>query len=117
MKYLVGNIADVPRGGKRSYKIKNIPIVVVHSEKDQFYAIYERCPHQGVSLCAGTLGGETVAAEPGAPFEYAREGEILRCPWHGFSFDVTTGVCVNASEFRVRTYPLSIDQSQLFLEL
>jgi nitrite reductase (NADH) small subunit len=117
MKYFIGNVAEIPAGEKRSYKVKNIPLVVVHSKKDQFYAIYERCPHQGVSLCAGTLAGETLATGPGAPFEYAREGEILRCPWHGFSFDVTTGVCINASEYRVRTYPLSIDQSQIFLEL
>ncbi|GCF10839.1 Rieske (2Fe-2S) protein [Dictyobacter arantiisoli] len=117
MKYLVGNVAEVPRGEKRSYKIKNIPIVVIHSAQDQFYALYERCPHQGVSLGNGTLGGTTCATGPGAAFDYTREGEILRCPWHGFSFDVTNGACVNAESLRVRTYPLTIDNSQIFLDL
>jgi 3-phenylpropionate/trans-cinnamate dioxygenase ferredoxin subunit len=117
VKHLIGNVADIPPGEKRQYHIKNIPIVVVHSADGRFHAIYDRCPHQGVELCKGALSGETEAAGPGAPFVYRRDGEILRCPWHGFGFDVTTGACVNAPEFRVRTYALSVEQSQLYLEL
>jgi nitrite reductase (NADH) small subunit len=92
--------------------------VVVHSKKGEFYAIYGLCPHQHSVLAAGTLGGLTVAEQPGETFEYIREGEILRCPWHGFSYDVTTGACLSeAKKLRVKTYPLTIADQEVFLEV
>jgi 3-phenylpropionate/trans-cinnamate dioxygenase ferredoxin subunit len=117
MKYRVCDITEIPPGEKRAYTVKNVSLIVVHSQQGEFYAIYDRCPHQHASLNDGVLCGVTSAAQPGDTFEYTREAEIIRCPWHGFSFDVTTGHCMNAPEFRVRTYPLSIHQSQLFLDL
>jgi nitrite reductase (NADH) small subunit len=118
MKYRVCRVEDIPPGEKRTYSIKNVPIVVVHSQQGQFYAVYGRCPHQHGALGEGVLGGQTVAAQPGEAFQYIREGEILRCPWHGFSFDVTTGACLAAPErLRVKTYPLLIDERQIFLDV
>ena len=117
MRYRVCHVEDIPRGEKRTYTFKNLPIVVVHDKRGEFHAVYERCPHQGARLGAGTLGGQTAAPEPGTAFEYVREGEILRCPWHGFSYDVTTGACLTAERLRVKTYPLIIDNHELFLDL
>jgi len=118
VKYRVCQVEEIPRGEKRSYTIKNMPIVVVHSKQGKFYAIYGVCPHHRGPLAAGVLGGKTEATQPGQDFQYVREGEILRCPWHGFSFDVTTGACLLASErLRVKTYPLTIDDRQVFLDV
>ena len=118
MKYHVCNVQDVPRGEKRTFTVKNIPIVLIHSNQDEFYAIYSICPHQHGNFGYGALGGLTAASEPGAEFCYIREGEILRCPWHGFSFDVTTGACLTAPEkLRVKTYPVVLQDDNVFLEL
>lgn len=117
MKYQVCQVEEVPRGEKRSFTIKNIPVVVIHNQKGEFYAIYDRCPHQRAVLSDGKLCGLTVADQPGAIFEYHREGEILRCPWHGFSFDVTTGACLTAEKMRVKAYPLTIEDQKIFLDV
>jgi nitrite reductase/ring-hydroxylating ferredoxin subunit len=118
MKYRVCNVQDIAPGETRSFSIKNIPIVLVRSKQGEFYALYGLCPHQRCSLATGVLGGLTVAPQPGAAFEYIREGEILRCPWHSFSFDVTTGACLTApKKLRVKTYPLSITNQEVFLEV
>lgn len=118
MRYRICHIEDIPRGEKRSYTIKNLPIVVVHSKQGEFHAIYGRCPHQHAALGDGVLVGETRASQPGEAFHYEREGELLRCPWHGFSFDVTNGTCVAAPErLRVKTYALTVDNQELFLEV
>jgi nitrite reductase (NADH) small subunit len=118
MKYRVCHVQEIPSGEKQGFTIKNIPIVIVHSKQGEFYAIYGLCPHQRSALAAGALGGLTVASQPGEAFQYVREGEILRCPWHGFSYDVTTGACLSeAKKLRVKTYPLSIINQEVFLEM
>jgi 3-phenylpropionate/trans-cinnamate dioxygenase ferredoxin subunit len=41
-----------------------------------------------------------------------REGEILRCPWHGWEFDLTTGRSVfMPAEVRVKSYPVEVQLS------
>lgn len=118
MKHRLCTVEEIPAGEKRGFTVKNIPIVVVHSQKGEFYAIYGMCPHQRSPLLAGVLGGLTVAEQAGQAFEYIREGEILRCPWHGFSYDVTTGACLaEEKKLRIKTYPLTIEDRAVFLDI
>jgi 3-phenylpropionate/trans-cinnamate dioxygenase ferredoxin subunit len=73
-----------------------------------YYALRNRCPHQGAPLCMGSVQG---TAHPTSPGEYAwgREGEILRCPWHGWEFDITTGRSLfNPHSTRVRKYEVTV---------
>lgn len=118
MKYRICHVNDVPAGEKRIYTVKQIPLVVIHSKAGEFYAIYRFCPHQRGDMGRGILGGLTQAEQAGAPFDYTREGEIIRCPWHGFSYDVVSGTCLTAPDkLRMRTYPLTITDQGVFLEL
>ncbi len=118
MEYHVCSVGDIPRGEKRAFTVKNIPVIVVHSQAGAFYATYRICPHQRGDLDYGLLGGLTDANTPGKEFEYIREGEILRCPWHSFSYDVTTGVCLTAPDkLRVKTYPVLIHEQEVFLDI
>jgi len=40
-------------------------------------------------------------------------GEILRCPWHGWEFDILSGrsIC-NPHRVRVRTYEVTIQDNE-----
>jgi len=52
---------------------------------------------------------------PSQPGEYiwGREGEILRCPWHGWEFDLITGRSIfNPHKMRVRTYEVTIERQE-----
>ena len=43
-------------------------------------------------------------------YEYSRPGEILRCPWHGWEFDVKTGQSwYDPAKTRVRQYPVTLE--------
>lgn len=56
----------------------------------QFRAYRNACPHAGAPVCLGRVSGTPL---PSKVYEYiyGREGCILRCPWHGWEFDLKTG--------------------------
>lgn len=75
----------------------------------KFFALRNSCPHQGAPLCTGRLASFLTAMVPGA-YEYSRAGEILRCPWHGWEFDVRTGQSwFDPAKVRVRQYAVTVE--------
>ncbi len=75
----------------------------------EFFALINRCPHQAGPLCKGRLSGFLRAAEPGE-YVYSRAGEILRCPWHGWEFDVRTCESwFDPDQVRVRRYEVAVE--------
>jgi 3-phenylpropionate/trans-cinnamate dioxygenase ferredoxin subunit len=60
-------------------------------------------------LCEGPLIGLAQSSDPGE-IEYTRQGEILRCPWHGWEFDIRTGQSYcDPKRFRTRSYPAHVE--------
>jgi len=110
-RHVVGSTAEIGPGQRKIVEINDISIGVfnVHGT---YYALRNRCPHQGAPLCQGSLKGTALPSLPGE-YLWAREGEILRCPWHGWEFDVTTGrsVCC-PQKVRVRSYEVTIDTDE-----
>ena len=79
--------------------------VVVFNVKGEYLALLDRCPHQGGSLCRGKLVGLVESDAPGR-YRYTRQGEIIRCPWHGWEFDLRTGRSrCDPSRTWVKSYP------------
>jgi 3-phenylpropionate/trans-cinnamate dioxygenase ferredoxin subunit len=107
-RHVVARAADLKPGARLPVTIAGKAIVVFRIA-DEFFALLNRCPHQGGPLCDGTLGGLIEAAEPGR-YRYTRPDEILRCPWHGWEFDVRTGQSwCEPARFRVRAYPAEVE--------
>jgi 3-phenylpropionate/trans-cinnamate dioxygenase ferredoxin subunit len=111
-KYIVATVEEIPPGGRKIVEVagRSIGIFRVGGE---FFALRNRCPHQGGPLCAGTLGGLISAPSPGE-YRYSRAGEILRCPWHGWEFDIRTGQSwFDPTRVRVRRYQVTLEGQPL----
>ena len=107
--------ADVPPGTMRSYLVGRVRVVVIHSPAG-FSVLRDACPHQGAPLSGGRLVGTML---PGAYGEYrlGRLGEVVRCPWHAWEFDVRTGCSLVDSEHdRVKSYPVSVVNGGVYVE-
>ncbi len=55
-----------------------------------FYALANRCPHAGGALCEGMVVGLIQSDGPG-DYRVTRHGEFVRCPWHGWEYEISTG--------------------------
>ena len=107
-RHVVARVRDFPEGTRRIVEVDGASIGVfnVHGS---YYALRSSCPHQGAPLCLGRIMGTTVSTGP-FQLEYAREGEIIKCPWHGWEFDITTGRSVfNPHRVRVRRYEVTVE--------
>ena len=52
--------------------------------------------------------GLVESKEPGQ-YCYSRPGEMVKCPWHGWEFDIRTGKSwCDPSRVRVRQYPVAV---------
>lgn len=57
----------------------------------------------------GSVKGTTLPSAPGE-YLYSREGEILRCPWHGWEFDLTSGKSLfDPQRCLVKTYEVAVE--------
>src|SRR5690606_25697367 len=93
--------------GRLATEVKGRPIVVFNRE-GEFFALLDRCPHSGARLSQGLLTGLVESDGPGC-YSYSRPGEFIKCPWHGWEFDIRTGQSYcNPKTVRTRTYEVGI---------
>ena len=77
-----------------------------------FHALRNRCPHRGGALCEGPVTGTALPTREHA-YAYGREGEILRCAWHGWEFDIRTGQALVDPTVRARAFPVVVEDGNI----
>jgi 3-phenylpropionate/trans-cinnamate dioxygenase ferredoxin subunit len=114
-KHVIASLREFPAGTRKLVDAGGRQIAVFNI-KDEFFALANRCPHQGGSLCEGRLIGLIQSSEPGQ-YRYSRRGEIIRCPWHGWEFDLRTGKSwCDPSRIRARQFSVSVAPGATLVE-
>jgi 3-phenylpropionate/trans-cinnamate dioxygenase ferredoxin subunit len=114
-RHVVATTSEIPPGTRKRVTVRGRAIGIFNIN-GEFFGLFDRCPHQGGSLCGGLVTGLVEADEPGS-YTYTRRGEILRCPWHGWEFDIRTGQSVTDPDgIRTRSYPVEVAQGGEVLE-
>ncbi len=114
-RHVVATVAEIPPGTRKLVEVKGRPIAIFNLE-GEFFGLFNRCPHQGGSLCDGLVTGLLEAPQPGE-FVYSRKGEIIRCPWHGWEFDIRTGQSYcDPSRIRTRSYNVAVEHGKTVVE-
>jgi nitrite reductase/ring-hydroxylating ferredoxin subunit len=114
-RHVVAPTGDIPPGNRKLFVIKGRPIAIFNLG-GEYFGLLNRCPHQGGSLCAGIVTGLLESSEPGT-YAYSRHGEILRCPWHGWEFDIRTGQSYcDPERIRTKAYDVAAETGQTVVE-
>ncbi len=114
-RHIVATVDEIPPGQRRLVNVdgRDIGIFNVNGE---YFAVSNRCPHEGASLCKGRVVGLVEAKEPG-DYRCSRRGELIRCPWHGWEFDLRTGKSwCEPDRTRVRRYDLKVESGGALVE-
>ncbi len=107
-RYIVALADEIPAGGRKIVEVAGRSLGIFNLG-GEFFALRNRCPHQGGPLCAGKTWGFAHARVPGE-ITYTRAGEILACAWHGWEFDIRTGRSwCEPERLRVRRYDVTIE--------
>ena len=95
----VAKVSEVPSDTGKLVEIDGEQISLFNVD-GKIYAIHAICPHQGGPLNEGGLNGPNVM-----------------CPWHGWEFDVTSGVCTFNESIKQPTYKVKVEGDDVLLEM
>jgi nitrite reductase/ring-hydroxylating ferredoxin subunit len=106
-RQVVAKASEVRPGAAKIVSVKGREIGIFNLG-GQYFALANRCPHAGGPLCQGRIVALVQSQGPGH-YALARHNEFLRCPWHGWEFDIRTGQSwCDPARIRARRYAVSV---------
>ena len=101
LRVKVCTIADVAAGRINAFHVDGVTWPVIITVVDgELIACPGVCPHEDVALGDGDL-----------------EGSEIRCPGHGYLFDLHTGRCKHDPGLVLRRYPITRIGDELWVDL
>ncbi|MEM7130743.1 MAG: Rieske (2Fe-2S) protein [Chloroflexota bacterium] len=119
-RFIVGPVEELPPGSRKIVRVagREIGIFNVGGE---FFALRNVCPHMGAPICRGRtrpyVSWDESAGTTPDQIAFHREGEILKCPWHLWEFDLRTGQSMHDETLQVRTYNVTQEGQTIVLYL
>ncbi|MEW6730153.1 MAG: Rieske (2Fe-2S) protein [Acidobacteriota bacterium] len=96
----VAQVGEIALGKGKVVEVNGQMIAVLNSG-GTFYALDNFCPHKG-----GPLGEGTVV------------GNLVLCPWHCWTFDITTGKCtVNSMSPPVTCFEVKVEGDDILVRI
>ncbi|MBB4124258.1 Rieske (2Fe-2S) protein [Martelella radicis] len=113
--HIICKVDEIPEGKAKRVEVAG-RVIAIFNLGDRFAAITNTCPHEGAELCHGRVAALVNADGPGA---YRTEDEkiMVRCPWHGWEFDLENGrsYC-DPSRMRVKIFDVKVAHGQSLAE-
>ena len=118
----VARVSEIPPGQRKIVvPFRGRAGIGIFNVRGRFYALRNICPHKRGPLCTGEVAGASSTHAPPSLTDgyvgYEREGEIIRCPWHAWQFDIATGECLVDPSARVKTYPVIVDGEDIIIDV
>jgi len=87
--------------------------------KGRLYAYENRCVHQGGPVCrGGVLGRWEERLDDGGRVvggDFSEDQIDIACPWHGWEYDLQTGVNIADPRFRLRSFAVSVRDGHVYV--
>ncbi len=94
----LARISDFGNKNIQSYRVLGRNVAIVNDRERGFYAVEISCKHQNADLTTGRFKGDEV-----------------RCPRHGWVYNIWTGECLNHNSSPLRRYGLKIQGDDIYV--
>jgi nitrite reductase/ring-hydroxylating ferredoxin subunit len=114
-RHIVALAEEIPPGQRKVVSVAGRDVVVFNSS-GEFFAVANTCPHRGAPLSRGKITGFVNSSGRG-DYQFSKAGEVLRCPWHGWEFDLRTGQSYcDPKRIRARHFPATVEAGATLVE-
>ncbi|HEY0185408.1 MAG TPA: Rieske (2Fe-2S) protein [Rhodopila sp.] len=114
-RYVVAKAEEIEAGSCKLVTVRGREIGIFKVGND-FFGLINRCPHQGAPLCRGEIVSRLVAPLPGE-YQLTRPGEMIRCPWHCWEFDIRTGQSLcDPNSVQARAFDVAVEPGKTLVE-
>jgi nitrite reductase/ring-hydroxylating ferredoxin subunit len=117
MKQVVCHKSELANGELMRTQLGPIPVVVVRSKDGDLYALAAKCLHQGGPLDRGRVYEHHATTKDAGEYMLDPSREILKCPWHGYEYDLKTGCTVFDPNRAVQTFEVYEEGEQIVVQL
>ncbi len=96
----VAKTGDIPSGERKRVEVNGDRVTIFNID-NRYYAILDTCPHKKTApLVRGTL-----------------DGLCIKCPNHGYGFDLKTGECNIDPVFNTRVFPVKVEGEDILIAM
>ena len=97
---IVAEAEEIPSGKRKRIEINGLRIAIFNIG-NRYFAIDDTCPHKGT---APLIRGEL-------------DGLGIKCPNHGYRFDLETGKCNISPVFNTKVYPIKVNSNSILIDI
>lgn len=114
MKQVVCQKDELQPGNLMEATLGRTSVLICRTLDGDLYAFSNHCIHQGAPMSKGVLCGAAAPTNTPGEYCYVKEGEILRCPWHGREYDIKNGGRMLADpERKLPSFHVSIEEGNI----
>lgn len=96
-------VADVPEDIGVCVLIENEQVAIFNFNSKEWFATQNLCPHKmQMVLSRGLIG--SINGEP-----------KVACPFHKKSFSLTSGECLSGEDYKIKVYPIKIEDNNVYV--
>lgn len=118
--HVVAEADEVDEGGRLVIELEGREVGIFKLD-GELHAYTSWCAHQSGPICEGIIGGTVEATfdrnTQTTTRRWTREGHLIRCPWHGWEYDLKSGECLSNPDVRLPKHDIRVENNQVIVSL
>jgi nitrite reductase (NADH) small subunit len=117
---IIGSVSEFSDPGRKIIGFEGFEVGVFKLD-GEFFAYLNQCPHMGGPACQGKMIAkveEIIAGDRTSKgMAFSKTKLHVVCPWHGFEFDIRTGVHPGNPRARLRKIDVAVSDGEVMISV